>query len=202
MTAYSAAALAGALFLLAVSPGPGVFATTARALASGFRRAALLAAGMVLGDLIFLLLAIYGLAAVAEVLGDFFAVVRFAGAGYLLWLGYRLWTVRPSGTPAGRPPWIRTDFLSGLVITLGNPKVILFYLGFLPTFLDLGHLSGAEVLLAVTIVVAVLGSVLLGYALAASRVSRHLRSPRSMRNLNRASGTAMIGVGLALMVKT
>ena len=95
MTLISTLALAGAMFLLAVTPGPGVFATVARSLASGFGHAAVVVAGIVTGDLLFLLLAIFGLASFAELLGDFFLVVKIAGGLYLLWLGYRIWTSKP-----------------------------------------------------------------------------------------------------------
>ena len=75
MTLVSILALAGAMFLLAATPGPGVFATVARSLASGFGHATVVVAGIVTGDLVFLLLAIYGLASFAELLGDFFLFI-------------------------------------------------------------------------------------------------------------------------------
>lgn len=203
MTVLSALGLAGAMFLLAATPGPGVFATVARALASGFGHAAVVVLGIVTGDLLFLLLAIFGLSAVAELLGGLFAFVKYAGAAYLIWLGLRLWTVRPVTAQLNgvRELSWRANYTSGLVITLGNPKVILFYLGFLPTFLDLNHLDGADIAGAAAIVSLVLGSVLMGYAYAAHRARRLFASGRAERALNRGAGSVMIATGAVLATR-
>ncbi len=122
MTFPSLLAFAGAILLLAITPGPGVFATVARALASGLSHASVLALGIVTGDLIFLLLAIYGLSAVAEFLGGFFSLIKYLGAAYLIWLGISLWRVKPEvvKVDAIKVSW-KTNFFSGLFTTLGNP---------------------------------------------------------------------------------
>lgn len=201
MTWFSIIALAGAMFLLASTPGPGVFATLARALTSGFSHAAVVVAGIVLGDLVFLLLAIYGLAVIADILGNFFAIVRYVGGIYLIWLGYKMWTSKPEQPEIqgiNELSW-KANFLSGFVITLGNPKVILFYLGFLPTFLNLSSLTYFDVFIAATVVSVVLGSVLLGYAFAAARARHLFKSPRAMKILNRSSGGVMMATGSVLL---
>jgi len=203
MSLISVLALAAAMFVLAATPGPGVFAATARSLACGFGHGAAVVAGIVAGDLMFLLLAVYGLAAVAELMGGLFAVVKYVGGAYLLWLGYRIWTVEPGvGDIQGvtELSW-RANFASGLVITLGNPKVILFYLGFLPTFMDLTRLTHADVAIAATVVSVVLGSVLLGYAWAAARTRRLFTERRSLRRLNRAAGGVMMTTGAVLIAR-
>ena len=203
MTALSLFALAGAMFLLAITPGPGVFATVARALASGFLHASVVVAGIVVGDLTFLLLAIYGLAAVAELMGGFFTLVKFAGAAYLVWLGIRLWRSRAVATeaaPIEEASWW-SNFLSGLFITLGNPKVILFYLGFLPAFVDLTTLIMTDVVMIAAVVSLVLGLTMLGYAYAASSARQLFRSPGARQLLNRASGGVMIATGTVLAAK-
>lgn len=203
MTLWSVLALAGAMALLAITPGPGVFATVSRALASGFGHAAVLVLGIVTGDLLFLLLAIYGLAAVAQVLGEFFTVVKYLGGAYLIWLGYRIWTSKPRAQQVAgvkELSWA-ANYTSGLVITLGNPKVILFYLGFLPTFLDLHSLTPADVAVAATVVSGVLGAVMLGYAWAAHRARRLFASARAERVMNRSAGGVMMLAGSALIAK-
>jgi len=178
------------MFILAVTPGPGVFATVARSLASGFGHAAVVAAGIVCGDLIFLLLAIYGLSSIAELLGDFFLVVKYSGGLYLIFLGLRIWLSPPEPAKIKRIQGLsrKKNFISGLAITLGNPKVILFYLGFLPTFLDLEHLDNLDILLTAAIVCLVLGAVLLGYAYGADRTRFLFTGTRSTKYLNRGSG--------------
>ena len=146
MSLISLLALAGAMLLLAITPGPGVFATVARALASGFGPSAVVVIGIVMGDLIFLLFAIYGLTAIAENLHGLFLVIKYIGASYLVYLGIKLWREKPEKIQLqaiGYRSW-KSNFLTGLFITLGNPKVILFYLGFLPTFVDLTNLSGID----------------------------------------------------------
>jgi threonine/homoserine/homoserine lactone efflux protein len=203
MTLWSTLLLAAAIFVLAVTPGPGVFATVARALASGFVPAAELVVGIVLGDLVYLLLAIFGLGALAAVLGDLFIVVKYLGAAYLLWLGWRLWQVPPTAPDAPRTPLNSRggNLLAGLLITLANPKVILFYLGLLPTFIELGTLDVVDVLLVMLVVSGVLGLTLLGYALIASRARELVRDGRVARALNRTAGGAMILAGATLVSK-
>ena len=204
MTLVSILALAGAMFLLAATPGPGVFATVARSLASGFGHATVVVAGIVTGDLVFLLLAIYGLASFAELLGDFFLFVKIAGGLYLVWLGVRIWNSKPEAVEihgVRELSW-KQNFLSGLVITLGNPKVILFYLGFLPTFLDLAKLSTGDVAIVATVVSVVLGSVMLVYAWSAARARELFRSSRAKRIMNRKAGSVMMATGSVLIIKS
>ncbi|OOY34834.1 LysE family translocator [Solemya velum gill symbiont] len=144
MTIISTLGLALAMFLLAITPGPGVFATVSKALASGFRHTLPVIMGIVVGDLVFLLFAIYGLAAIAETFNALFTVIKYLGAAYLIWLGVRLWHARISLTDITEANYQsgKQSFLGGLSITLGNPKVILFYLGFLPTFVNLNLIPG------------------------------------------------------------
>ena len=84
------------MLVLAASPGPGVFATTARAMASGFRPALAVIWGIVLGDIIFLLFAAFGLSMVARALGNLFFIVKICGGAYLVWLGIKIWLQNPA----------------------------------------------------------------------------------------------------------
>ena len=143
------------MLVLAASPGPGVFATIARALASGFRPSLAVICGIVLGDIIFLLFAAFGLSMVARALGNLFFIVKLCGGAYLIWLGVKIWLKKPE--PVAENHNLNThsqwgNFATGLVITLSNPKVILFYCGFLPTFLDLSALTFTDLVIVVTII--------------------------------------------------
>ena len=163
MTLYSIIGLSLAMMVLAASPGPGVFATVARSLASGFRPALAVICGIILGDIIFLLLATFGLSMIAQALGDLFLVVKICGGAYLVFLGVKLWVKKPelASSKYGKRTGLGWgNFTSGLVITLSNPKVILFYCGFLPTFLDLSLLTMFDLMVIVAIVTTVLASVL------------------------------------------
>jgi threonine/homoserine/homoserine lactone efflux protein len=131
-------AFTAALALAAASPGPGIIAVVAKALGSGFRGAFPMVLGLVLGDLSYLTFAAFGLAALAQSFGTVFVVVKWLGAAYLAWLAVRLWTAEPAaarfGAAAATGAW-RT-FLGGLALTLGNPKVMIFYLALLPSLVD------------------------------------------------------------------
>jgi len=204
MTIESALAFTVAMFILAASPGPGVFATVAQALAGGFRSALDVIFGIVAGDLIFLLLAVYGLSALARTLGELFVVVKLAGGGYLIWLGIKLWLTKPippgEQNVANHQPG-NQRMLGGLVITLGNPKVILFYAGFLPTFMDLGRLTVGDVCIVAGLVATVLVLTLGIYAYSAARARVLFTKPRAMRNLNRGAGTIMVGAGVTIATR-
>ena len=197
-------ALALAMFVLAVTPGPGMFATIARALHGGFRPALSMIAGIVTGDLLFLLLAIFGLAVVAETLGEFFLIVKVLGGLYLIWLGWKMWRAEPTPVAIGEDGGDRqpaAGFIPGLTITLGNPKVIIFYVAFLPTFIDLAQLTALNIAAVATVVSVVLASVLAAYAFLAARTRAVFKSRRAMRGLNRGAGTVMIGTGLVVATR-
>ena len=206
MTLYSAFGFALAMLILAASPGPGVFATTARAMASGFRPALAVIWGIVLGDIIFLMFAAFGLSVVARVLGNLFFIVKIGGGAYLVWLGIKIWLQKPEQgqvqqqAAISRSKW--GNFASGLIITLSNPKVILFYCGFLPTFLDLSALTIVDLALVVVIITAVLSSVLITYAYLASRARKIFTRETAVKRLNRAAGGVMIAAGVAIAARS
>ena len=204
MTIESTFAFALAMLVLAATPGPGVFASVAQALSSGFRSSIDVIAGIVVGDLLFLILAIFGLSAVAYALGELFFIVKIMGGAYLMWLGYRMWTAQPvslnSNLNAGRKNgWQR--FLGGLFITLSNPKVILFYCGFLPTFMDLKSLAVVDMAVVAMVVVMVLSIVLMAYSCSAARARRIFTSQRATQNLNRGAGIVLIGAGVVIATR-
>lgn len=194
---------ATAMFLLAITPGPGVFATISRALASGFYNASFVVVGIIVGDIIFLLLAIFGLSAIASILGDFFIFVKYLGGIYLLFLAYKIFTSKENETnikAIHELSW-KKNFFAGLLITLSNPKVILFYLGFLPTFIDLQTLNTLDIVTISFIVTLVLGAVMLAYAYSASSARNLFKSKSSKRKMNILAGTVMVTAGGALILK-
>jgi threonine/homoserine/homoserine lactone efflux protein len=201
MTLASVLAFIAAVFVLGITPGPAVVAISARALASGLRPALGFHFGVVAGDTVLMLLAIFGLAAAAQAMGSWFAVVRIAGALYLVWLGIRLWRAepRPPGVEAAPAPGaFRRSVLDGFVLTLGNPKAIVFYAAFLPTFVDLARIEAADVAILVAVIAGVLTVTNMSYALLAARARLLFKSRRALRHLNRAAGTLMIGAGVAV----
>ncbi len=204
MSLESAVLYALALLLAAASPGPGVVASVACAMAHGSARGVAMAAGQALGDVCFMLLAVYGLALLAAALGELFLVVKLAGAAYLVWLGVTLWRARPEPAKLAPPADARglaRSFAAGLAVALGNPKVIAFYLGFLPSFLDLATLTGGDVVTLALLTWGLVTAVLGGYAVAVGRARRLLADGRRVGLLNRLAGGALIGAGVAVAAR-
>jgi threonine/homoserine/homoserine lactone efflux protein len=140
---------------------------------------------------------------VANALGNMFFIVKICGGAYLIWLGVRIWFEKPAPITENQNVHSRWgNFASGLVITLSNPKVILFYCGFLPTFFDLSALTLIDLIIVVTIITIVLGAVLGIYAFLASRARRMFTNRQAVRRLNRTAGAVMVGAGLAIAIRS
>lgn len=193
-----------AIFIFAITPGPGIFALLARGMASGARACLPLALGMAVSDIIYLLLAFYGLAALADHWGEAFTILRYAGAAYLFYLGWKMWTAPIEAAPPAmeqRRGDIFKSFVQGFLISAYNPKVILFYIAFLPTFIDLTLLDKADMVATVglTLVGFILGLMLV--ASGASRARRFFQSERAIKGTNRTAGSLMVAAGTFLVAK-
>src|SRR5215470_19980521 len=117
---------AGTLLVAAASPGPGIAALVGQVVGKGPEGATSFAAGLILGDLVWLAVAILGLAVVAQTFHEVFLAIKYAGAAYLIYLAYRMWTTPAAAQDVGadrsRESHLRL-FVAGLALTLGNPKV-------------------------------------------------------------------------------
>lgn len=200
----SSLVLFAAIYAVAVaSPGPGIAALVARVLARGTAGIGAFVAGFVIGDLFWFSVAAGGFGLIAGYLAPVFAVLKYAGALYLAYLAFRAWTA-----PLEPLEWDRVGderglrlFVGGLLVTLGNPKVVLFFLALLPTVIDLHRVTMAGLAeLAATIVI-VLTAILTGYVAAAERARRLMRSVRARRVLNRGAGTVMAGAAVAIAAR-
>jgi threonine/homoserine/homoserine lactone efflux protein len=193
-----------ALLVAAASPGPGIAALVARVLGRGPRGAVAFSAGLAVGDVVWLACAVVGLAALAEAFHGLFLAIKYGGVAYLAYLAYRIWTApveaRALAAETAREHPFRL-FLAGLALTLGNPKVMVFYLALLPTILDLSRVTvwGFAELVGVTL--SVLALVFAAYALAAARARRLFTSPKALRALNRATGATMAGAAVAIAAR-
>ena len=190
-----------AIFAVAcASPGPTIAALVARVLGRGLAGAPAFCAGLLIGDLVWLAVAGLGLAVVAQTMQPLFAVLKYAGAAYLLWLAWKLWTA--PAVPAGDAPPVRGEgwrlAAAGLAIALGNPKTMLFYLALLPTVIDLAHLPLGGFLALGGIVAVVYAAVLCGYVTLAARARRLFRSARAMQAVNRTTAGVMAGAAVAV----
>ncbi|MEZ4562915.1 MAG: LysE family translocator [Thermomicrobiales bacterium] len=194
---------AGALLVAAGSPGPSIAALVSRVLTRGFRDVLPFLAAMWLGEVLWLTLAVAGLAAIAETFHLLFLGIKWAGIAYLLYLAWKMWTapetVDPATLAADRSP-VRM-FFAGLAVTLGNPKIMVFYLALLPSIINLETitlLGWAE--LALTLLVVLIG-IDLTWSLLAVRARAFLRTPRTVRVANRASATLMTGAAVAIATR-
>ena len=195
---------AGALLVAAGSPGPSIAALVARVIAKGFRDVFPFLLAMWVGEAIWLSFAVFGLAFVAQTFHLAFVVVKWAGVAYLIYLAWKMWTapvaVRDGGMPQEDSP--AKLFLAGMAVTLGNPKIMMFYLALLPTIIDLGAvtlLGWAELTLTMAIVLVAID---LAWVLAAAQARRLLKSERAMRIANRVSAATMGGAAAAIAARS
>lgn len=196
-------AYALALAIAAVIPGPGIAAIVGKSLGAGFRATIPMVTGLVLGDLLYLSLAVLGLALIAETFSGLFTVIRFLGAGYLLYLAWSFWRVGivPTEVTAGRRDNAWITFLSGFAVTLGNPKTIIFYMALVPVVIDVRAVDGVDfgVLAVITVLVLYVG--ILPYVALASRARGWLQSPSALRVVNRVAATALGSAAAAIALR-
>ena len=192
------------MIVLAIVPSVSVLAVTARAVAFGFTHGLFTALGIVFADILFILVAVYGLALLAGMMGDQFRLIQYIGAAYLIWLGISLWRadVQARAADSVRQSSWSSSFLSGLLITLGDQKAILFYLGFFPAFIDLSTMTPLDTLIIVLIAILGVGGAKLVYAYLADRASAMFRNSRALHGINILAACIMITVGVALLLKT
>ncbi|WP_394133209.1 LysE family translocator [Shewanella maritima] len=208
-----------AILTLAIIPGPCVMAIVSRALVSGFKPAALMALGVAFADVIFILLAVLGLASIASMLGPTFLIVQYCSAAYLIYLGINLLKqpkqqchrIETSNTTPDQAAAIsansstkskRAYFLTGFSIAMSNPKAIVFYLSFFPAFVPINQLTSVDVMGLICISILGFGGANLTYAYLASFAEQFTRSPRANLIINRISGGIMLiaGTGIALFL--
>lgn len=204
MTLTSLLIFAGALLVAAGSPGPSIAALVSRVIARGIGDVLPFLAAMWVGEAIWLSLAVWGLAAVAQSFAPVFLAIKWLGVAYLAWLAWKMWTAPVEAEAAAAFPAARSGwklFAAGLTVTLGNPKITLFYLALLPTILDLAAVTFTGwVELTVTMVL-VLAAVDLAWAFAAQGARQLLRSPRAMRIANRTGAGMMAGAAAAIAAR-
>lgn len=195
MTPTTLLAYSGALFVAAAIPGPGMTAIVARALGSGFRPTFFMGLGLILGDLCYLTAVILGLALVAQTFTMPFLIIKYLGALYLVYIAWKLWTTGliAQDIEAKRSTHIGLSFLSGLLVTLGNPKTMLFYVALVPTLIPLEAIGAPDYAALVGITFVVLIAVLVPYILLASQARTLLKKPNSLKALNRSAASILAG---------
>ena len=189
------------LVFLAI-PGPGTFALLTATGRGGLRAGFATLCGLALGDQILMWLAALGVAALLAAHPALLVALQWLGAGYLVWIGVGLLRSRGSGgdnaTDAAATG--RRWFRQGLLVTLLNPKAILFYMAFFPLFVDPARHRGLATFAAMAVVILVLtfGYCLLLIAAGHALRARIAREPRVATWLRRIAGLALVGFGVRM----
>ena len=192
-------AFCAAILIFLALPGPGTFALLTSTAKGGFRAGAAATLGVIAGDQVLLWLAVAGVAALLAAHPVLFKAVQYAGAAYLAWIGLKLLFAKEgSASPIRIEP--RDYFRQAALITLLNPKAIVFYMAFFPLFVDPARHQGWFTFAMMAATVAVLT---FGYCATVVMLTHHLAdrlrgSPRLTQWLNRVAGTLLIGFGVKL----
>lgn len=194
-------AFCAAILLFLALPGPGTFALLTSTGKGGFRAGAAATAGLILGDQVLMWLAVAGVAALLAAHPAWFKAVQYLGAAYLGWIGLRLLLAR--GGDAASPVRIQPHHYlrQALLITLLNPKAIIFYMAFFPLFIDPATHRGASTFVAMALTIAIITALYcLLLCVFAQAVSRQLRAhTRVAMALQRVAGLFLVGFGLRLV---
>lgn len=201
ITLVDAALYAGALFILFLTPGTVWVALIARAMSGGFRAAWPLAMGVVVGDVIWPLVAILGVTWIVSVFDGFLLVLKWVACLTFLTMGLLL--IKGAGKEIAKDsrltrPGMWAGFVAGVAVILGNPKAVLFYMGVLPGFFDLTKLTALDIALicGLSFVVPLIGNLILaGFV---DRARRLLTSPAALKRLNMISGGLLVFVGILI----
>lgn len=194
----------GAVFLLSGTPGPNMLHVMSRSIELGFRSAVAAMAGCLLAIAIVLTASAAGLAAVLLAVPGLFDILRYAGAGYLVWLGIRAWRTQapPIDIGAGRllsSPSAWRVFRGGFLISISNPKLLLFATAFLSQFIDRTQPKAPQFAILVVTFLVIETLWYLVYALGGRSLAGFLEQPSMRTAFNRLSGTIFLGFGVALL---
>ena len=190
-----------ASLVILLSPGPGVVYVTARSLSQGRKAGLISALGLSAGAFVHVLAAIVGLSSILLASATAFTVVKFAGAAYLIYLGLRMIFSRQQETAEAAPPEpapLSRLFADGVIVSILNPKIAIFFLAFLPQFIDPSGANPAVQILVLGAVYCTLSVITDGgYALLAANLrewaGERLRLKKASRMLN---GGVFVALGI------
>jgi homoserine/homoserine lactone efflux protein len=197
-----------ASWAIALSPGSGAVLSMTHGLAYGVQKTSATIAGLQLGLAVILLVAGVGVGALLLASATAFTVVKFAGAAYLIWLGWKQWRSPVNASLAGADalpaqqgvPAVRERFVMGFFTNVTNPKGIVFMVAVLPQFIDPQRPLWLQLLVLLVTTIAVDLVVMHGYAFLASRAQRWLATARARRAQNRVFGGVLMAMGASLLL--
>ncbi|MCB1835754.1 MAG: LysE family translocator [Geminicoccaceae bacterium] len=200
---FSIAIFAGALLLNAGLPGPSIAALVSRVIASGWRDVIPFLAAMWIGEAIWLTMAMTGLTALAQTFQTGFEILKWLGIAYLCWLAVKMWR-QPVNDEADMLPRRSSSlsmFATGMALTLGNPKIMVFYIALLPSLIDLSSAGLREWSVLVSVTLLTLAAVDLAWVFLAHKARLLLRTPRATRIANRVGAVALGGAATAIATR-
>lgn len=213
MTLTLAFTLFAALIVLALSPGVGMFTVATRTSSYGLSHGVFTILGIISADFVFVTFALLGLATLSGVWGGVFIVIKYLGAGYLIWLGIGMIQSKPQeqhvsqsiGDIDVKPHLslksILSSYTMGMIVTLSNPKAILFYMSFFPSLLDLKALSLSDMAMLYLIVALAIGGVMLGIALTVKMAHVSLSTMGNQLWLKYITGGVLIAIGVFIALR-
>ncbi len=203
MEPFAILLFAFALFINAGTPGPSIAALVSRVISNGWRDIAPFVAAMWIGEVIWLTVAMAGLSALAASFHVAFVILKYCGVAYLVFLAWKMWhepvATNSEDLPEGRAGW--SMFAAGMALTLGNPKIMVFYLALLPTLIDLNNATLSLWAVVAAVTVAVLAGIDIAWVALAHHARKLLKTPHAMKIANRVGATSLGGAAAVIATK-
>lgn len=185
--------------VFALIPGPTVILVVGQAIVNGRRAVLPLASGVVAGDFVAMSLSLIGLGAVMAASANLFGALKWFGVAYLIYLGIKSWKADPVGIAdkpqLTAPRSLRDLFKSSFLVTALNPKDIVFFVAFLPQFVDSALPGGPQFAILIITFLVIVSITITSFAFSAGAVRNRVKSYGAQKRLNRLGGGALIGAG-------
>ena len=196
MDLFTLLSLTFATFVYAISPGPGLFAVLAISTRYGPIPAVWLSLGHTIGDIIYVALAMLALNVLSDVISNSMLYVKILGASYLIYIGYQQWRSKGiSFEQSSQKNSTLKLLMAGFVVGVTNPKTIIFYLSFLPIFIDLNNLTVVTEIEVISVVGFTVFFVLSLANIMGVKLRKHIENPTIIKRVNELTGITMILVG-------
>ena len=196
MDLFTLLSLTFATFVYAISPGPGLFAVLAISTRYGPIPAVWLSLGHTIGDIIYVALAMLALNVLSDVISNSMLYVKILGASYLIYIGYQQWRSKGiSFEQSSQKNSTLKLLMAGFVVGVTNPKTIIFYLSFLPIFIDLNNLTVVTEIEVISVIGFTVFFVLSLANIMGIKLRKHIENPTIIKRVNELTGITMILVG-------
>lgn len=183
-------------------PGPGITMLIAKSAVSKPKAIIALIAGIIVGDLVFFLISIFGLKLLAEYMNQIFVYIKIIGAVYLLWLAVKFWKMPiklQHDNSDKKLSSLFESFFNGFIITISNPKAMAFYFAILPQTVDLNEITSKDVLSIGLIIIGVISVIASAYAFLTHKVKSFLKSKETI--IPKCAALFTAGTGITLLVR-